>query len=175
MPGGIAQHVHQLFGANKLDSTSNYNSLQQSSCTNVGAADGQQNTQDKSIYWVPSLYMESNSGSGYVRVPTNGHKTYYIDTGEGEKAEPFDFPEGFQMIANDPLNRAPISSGAVTWTCFSGGSNVGTSGAFPKDVSTCDTYPYLNAEIEFPRELLLVTCALRPTNECCRLLERSSL
>ena len=100
--------------------------------------------------------MEANSG-GYVRVPTNGHKTYYIDTGVGEKAEPFDFPEGFQMIAGSPENRAPVTNGAITWTCFSGAPNVGSNGAFPGGVSTCETYPYFNAEIEFPRKSFTIS------------------
>ena len=37
-PGQISQHVHQVFGANKLSPSLDYASLQQSSCTTVGSA-----------------------------------------------------------------------------------------------------------------------------------------
>lgn len=93
--------------------------------------------------------MEANDG-GYLRLQTNGHKTYYIDTGEGEPVQPFEFPPGFQMIAGSPTNRGPLPNDAVSWTCYSGGANEGSQGGFPQGVSTCETYPYLNAEIEFP-------------------------
>lgn len=155
-PGGVAEHVHQLFGASGLSQTLTYDKLQSSKCSTLGAADGRENLQDKSIYWVPSLYMEANDG-GYLRLQTNGHKTYYIDTGEGEPVEPFEFPPGFEMIAGSPTNRGPLPNDAVTWTCYSGGANEGSQGGFPQGVSTCETYPYLNAEIEFPREYLRST------------------
>jgi hypothetical protein len=151
-PGKISQHVHQVFGANKLSPTLDYDELQSSSCTTVGSADFQGNAQDHSIYWHPSLYMEGNDGSGYIRVPTNGHKLYYLDIGTGTKAEPFEYPAGFRMLAGDPFLRSPASNtNIVQWKCSTGGSyNVGDNGGFPTGVSTCSDYPYFYSSVEFP-------------------------
>lgn len=91
-PGNIAGHVHQLFGANRLSATLSYADLQKSDCTTVGASDGTGNSQDKSIYWHPAMYAEKKDGSGYMKIPTNGHKFYYKNAGEGEPREPFEFP-----------------------------------------------------------------------------------
>lgn len=127
-----------------------YEDLLTSDCSTLGNAAGQANSQDHSIYWHPSLYMEASSGNGYVRVPTNGHKVYYIDTGTGDKVEPFEYPAGFRMIAGDPTVRGPTTSGALQWTCYNGNENAGSDGAFPSGVSSCSSYPYFNGEIEFP-------------------------
>ena len=141
-PGGISGHVHQVFGANKLSPTLDYDALQSSTCTTVGSADFQGNAADHSIYWHPALYMESSDGSGYVRVPTNGHKMYYLDIGTGQKRQPFEYPHGFRMVAGDPFARASTGSNAVEWKCSTGGSyNVGNNGGFPSGVSTCSDYP----------------------------------
>ncbi len=150
-PGGISGHVHQVFGAQKLSPTLDYDDLQSSSCTTVGSADFQGNGADHSIYWHPALYMESNDDSGYVRVPTNGHKLYYLDIGTGEKASPFEYPHGFRMIAGDPFARSSTGTNAVLWKCSTGGSyNVGENGAFPSGVSECSDYPYFYGSVEFP-------------------------
>lgn len=151
-PGGVSQHVHQVFGANGLSSDISYESLQKSSCTTLGSADFQGNAQDKSVYWHPALFMQQNDGSGYIRVPTNGHKLYYLDIGTGNKRQPFEYPHGFRMLAGDPFLRAPASNPDITlWKCSTGGSyNVGNNGGFPTGVSTCSDYPYFYNSVEFP-------------------------
>jgi hypothetical protein len=151
-PGQISQHVHQVFGANGLSPDMSYESLQKSDCTTVGSAEFQGNAADKSVYWHPALYMESNDGSGYIRVPTNGHKMYYLDIGTGNMRSPFEFPHGFRMLAGDPFLRAPASNPSITlWKCSTGGSyNVGDKGGFPTGVSTCSDYPYFYNSVEFP-------------------------
>lgn len=150
-PGGISGHVHQVFGANKLTPTLDYDALQSSICTTVGSAGGEGNAADHSIYWHPALYMESSSGSGYIRVPTNGHKMYYLDAGTGQKHEPFEFPHDFRMVAGNPFARSSTGDNAVIWKCSTGGSyNVGSNGGFPTGVSTCSDYPYFYGSVEFP-------------------------
>lgn len=150
-PGSISGHVHHVFGADRLASTLDYDVLQSSTCTTVGSADMQGNAQDHSIYWHPALFMEANDGSGYIRVPTNGHKMYYLDLGTGDKVEPFEFPHGFRMVGGDPFARAADGNNAVVWKCSTGGSyNEGESGAFPTGVSTCSDYPYFYGSVEFP-------------------------
>ena len=151
-PGGISGHVHQVFGSNGLSAEMSYESLQQADCTTVGSAEFQGNAQDKSVYWHPALYMEVNDDSGYIRVPTNGHKLYYLDIGEGQKRQPFEYPHGFRILAGDPFLRAPASNpNIILWKCSTGGSyNVGNSGGFPTGVSTCSDYPYFYGSVEFP-------------------------
>ena len=125
-PGTISQHVHQIFGSNAFAPAVSYESLQRADCTTVGDASGNGNAQDKSIYWHPALYMEASDGSGYIKVPTNGHKTYYKDAGTGMKREPFEFPQGFRMLAGNPFIRAANSDlpsqNITQWVCH--GNNV---------------------------------------------------
>jgi hypothetical protein len=149
-PGGISQHVHHVFGANKLSPTLDYDELQSSTCTTVGSAEFQGNGADHSIYWHPALYMEGSNG--YVRVPTNGHKLYYLDVGTGQKRQPFEFPHGFRMLAGDPFLRKPASNPNITvWRCATGGGdNWGAQGGFPTGVSTCSDYGNLYNSVEFP-------------------------
>ena len=151
-PGKISSHVHQVFGSNALSPDMSYESLQKADCTTLGSADFQGNAQDKSIYWHPALYMEKSDGSGYIRVPTNGHKLYYLDIGEGQKRQPFEYPHGFRMVAGDPQLRSPASNTDITlWKCSTGGAyNVGDNGGFPTGVSSCSDYPYFYNSVEFP-------------------------
>nr|POF06937.1 hypothetical protein CFP56_31561 [Quercus suber] len=111
-PGNISQHVHQFFGSNALADEVTYESLQKSTCTTMGSASGDGVAQDHSIYWHPSLFMERKDGSGYMRIPTSGHKAYYQDAGNSAdaKADPFEFPKGFRMITGNPFLRGPNSN-----------------------------------------------------------------
>lgn len=157
LPGKLAGHVHQLFGANRLSPELTYESLQQSSCTTVGAADGTGNSQDKSIYWHPAMYAKKSDGSGdYMKIPTSGHKLYYKNAGSGKAREPFEFPRGFRMIAGDPFMRGPAPADGgrqniTQWICHgSNGRNQGTDGGFPTGITDCDAYPGFNGAIHFP-------------------------
>jgi hypothetical protein len=121
--GKISQHVHQIFGSSAFAPDATYESLQQADCTTVGDASGNGNAQDKSIYWHPALYMEAADGSGYIKVPTNGHKMYYQQAGTGTPISPFEFPKGFRMLAGDPFMRAAASDlqrqNITQWICHS--------------------------------------------------------
>ena len=120
-PGKISQHVHQIFGSSAFAPDVSYESLQKVDCTTVGDASGNGNAQDKSIYWHPALYMEAADGSGYIKVPTNGHKMYYKDAGTGTKRNPFEFPDEFRMLAGNPFMRAPATDlqqqNITQWIC----------------------------------------------------------
>ncbi|KAF2171744.1 hypothetical protein M409DRAFT_63346 [Zasmidium cellare ATCC 36951] len=156
-PDTISAHVHQIFGASAFTSELSYDALQASECTTVGDASGDGNGADKSSYWHPALYMESANGTGYVRVPTSGHKLYYRDVGNDadKKADPFEFPKGYRMVAGNPFQRAAGSDagsqGITQWMCHSSsGSSEGDKGGFPTDVSDCDAYPGFNGAIHYP-------------------------
>ncbi|KAK3713546.1 hypothetical protein LTR37_008504 [Vermiconidia calcicola] len=151
-PNAIAGHVHQIFGASGSSPDMTYESLQESNSTTVGSAGFEGNAADHSVYWHPALYMEANDGSGYIRVPMNGHTLYYFDIGEGKKREPFEFPHGFRMVGGDSTLRAPADNPMITtWKCSTGGSyNFGDDGGFPTGVSTCSDYTNLFNSVEFP-------------------------
>lgn len=156
-PGTISQHVHQVFGSSALSPDMTYDSLQTSNCTTVADASDHGNAADHSVYWHPALYMEANNGSGYVRVPTNGHKLYYKDAGSSQdtKRSPFEFPHGFRMLAGNPFIRAAPSEvqrqNITQWICHnSPGYNQGTDGGFPTGVTDCTAYPGFNGAIHFP-------------------------
>lgn len=156
-PNEVAAHVHQVFGANGFSPDTSYDALQASDCTTVGSASGDGNAADKSSYWHPALYMEAKNGTGWVRVPTSGHKIYYRDAGSknDQKADPFEFPKGFRMIAGNARMRAAASDtprqNITQWICHSSGPwNQGTDGGFPTGVSDCDAYPGFNGAIHFP-------------------------
>ncbi|KAK5170882.1 uncharacterized protein LTR77_004026 [Saxophila tyrrhenica] len=156
-PGVLSQHVHQIFGSDGFAPGVTYESLQKSSCTNVGASNGDSNMADKSIYWHPALYAEASDNSGYIRIPTMGHKFYYKDVGSDmdKLASPFEFPHGFRMLAGNPFMRVAASDlqqqNVTQWMCHdSSGSNQGTDGGFPDGVTDCDAYPGFNGAIHFP-------------------------
>lgn len=67
-PGGIGMHVHEFMGASNINQNSDYDSLQKSSCSSVGRANGNPIIEDKSAYWHPALYVKANNGT-YLRVP----------------------------------------------------------------------------------------------------------
>lgn len=149
-------HVHQVFGASNFGPELSYEALQKSSCTTISSASGDSVFHDKSSYWHPAGFMESSNGTGYVRVPTNGHKIYYRDVGNAAdlKADPFEFPAGFRMIAGDMTMRAANSDvlhqTITEWICHGNGQNKGDKGGMPSGFTDCASYPGLNAAIHFP-------------------------
>lgn len=156
-PNAISGHVHQIFGASSFSPELSYDFLQASGCTTVGDASGDGNGADKSSYWHPALYMEAANGTGYVRVPTSGHKLYYRDVGNtnDKKADPFEFPKGYRMVAGNPFQRAAATDsgaqGTTQWMCHaSSSSSEGEAGGFPTGISDCDAYPGFNGAIHFP-------------------------
>lgn len=67
-PGGIGMHAHEFMGAGNINQNSDYDSLQKSTCSSVGRANGNPIIEDKSAYWHPTLYVKANNGT-YLRVP----------------------------------------------------------------------------------------------------------
>ena len=61
-------HAHEFMGAGNINQNSDYDSLQKSTCSSVGRANGNPIIEDKSAYWHPTLYVKANNGT-YLRVP----------------------------------------------------------------------------------------------------------
>lgn len=75
-PGGVAQHMHDFAGSGNISPSSNFAKLRKGKCASLGAANGSSVNEDRSAYWAPSLYTQSNAGK-YIRVPTIGRQIYY--------------------------------------------------------------------------------------------------
>lgn len=73
-PGGIGMHAHEFMGAGNVDQNTDYDSLQKSTCSSMGRANGNPIIEDKSVYWHPTLYVKANNGT-YLRVPVR-HATF---------------------------------------------------------------------------------------------------
>lgn len=154
-PGGLSGHVHDFLGASSFAPELSYEGLQDTDCTTVGAADGTGNSQDNSVYWHPALYAKKKDGSGYMKIPTNSHKMYYRKPAANKYAEPFEFPQGFRMVAGDPFlrsanNDTSTNSQSITqWKCH-GQDSFADDGGFPTTRGPCDAYPGLMGTIHFP-------------------------
>lgn len=154
-PGELSGHVHDFLGAGSFAPSLSYEALQDTDCTTVGAADGTGNSQDNSVYWHPAMYAKKKDGSGYVKIKTVSHKMYYRKPAAKKYAEPFEFPEGFRMIAGDPFRRAANtdtstnSQDITQWICH-GQDYKGEDGGFPTQIGPCDSYPGFMGAIHFP-------------------------
>lgn len=69
-PGSIGMHAHEFMGAGNVNQNTDYDSLQKSTCSSVGRANGNPIIEDKSAYWHPTLYVKATNGT-YIRVPVS--------------------------------------------------------------------------------------------------------
>jgi len=93
--GQVGSHVHTIHGGNKFSQWSLEEDLLKSTCSSC------QVKQDRSAYWTPALYFQDEAGNFNVVNQMGGMLVYYLPRGKNVKA----FPDGFRMIAGDPLLR----------------------------------------------------------------------
>jgi hypothetical protein len=98
-----------------------------------------QNTVDKSVYWMPTLFHVSNKGKRTPLVPSNLRFVYdHIDN----KTSPI--PENYKMICGSSLSRSPRDPKAVrakvSWYCTDGPS------ALPGKKHNKRTFPQVRCE-----------------------------
>lgn len=120
-PGKISGHVHKIVGASNIGLSSDYDSLQNASCTTCSVQ------KDKSAYWTPLLYYQHKDGS-FEEVPNSGMTVYYLGRGDN-KANIKPFPPGFRMLSGNAgarsynpsaltyKNNRPISD-QVSYACL---------------------------------------------------------
>jgi len=151
-PGKLSGHVHDILGAGSFAPELSFDSLQDTDCTTVGDADGNGNAEDNSAYWHPALFAKKSDGSGYMKIPTVSHKMYYRKPAATKYREPFEFPQGWAMIAGDPFLRAANTNttGITGWKCFGTGAAEGEDGGFPTITGPCDAYPGFMGTLHFP-------------------------
>ena len=121
-PGGVAGHAHTIAGGNAFNFTMDYADTQTSECSSCPIK------QDLSNYWTPSLYYMSQNGS-YISVPQagdgsgvlGGMTVYYLQRGGPNNDNVTAYPEGFRMLAGNPLLRNGSDSfnqQAVSFVCL---------------------------------------------------------
>lgn len=69
-PGEVASHVHTIMGGSGFGFDMTYASTQTSDCNSCSVIE------DKSNYWVASLYYHAQNGS-FIQVPQNGGALIY--------------------------------------------------------------------------------------------------
>jgi hypothetical protein len=97
-PGKVSGHVHRFYGSSLVDerlhNASEITNLAQCSTTAV--------QDDKSIYWVPQLYHQTNGS--FTMVPIRFHAAYYFQKAPtGVHLHPF--PDNYNIVAGDPFRR----------------------------------------------------------------------
>ncbi|KAI1435743.1 hypothetical protein GGR50DRAFT_693817 [Xylaria sp. CBS 124048] len=120
-PGKESSHYHGIMGGNKFSSTVEGDALLSSTCTTAKIAN------DKSNYWVPSVFFQDPKNGTFQKVPLFYMNVYYFFEPTDDEIQPF--PVGLKMITGNSTTRSPPASGAlqldpnagpinaVQWTC----------------------------------------------------------
>jgi len=148
-PGVPGSHVHSVIGGNAFQRTMgpmDANKANSTTCDKII---------DHSNYWVPYLYHQ-RADKMWELVPWKLSAVYYqkraCDYSPTAKScnksvVPLAFPDGFRMVAGDPLrrtfNHSDFSHRAVSMMCLGGSS--GETNGFPPQ--KCDT---IRAQVYFP-------------------------
>lgn len=100
-PNEVAQHVHHIHGSSGFNMNATYDDLLSGDCTSCGV------TQDKSVYWAPSLYFHHADGGFELVEQVGGMLSYYFLNKDANNPDGkiTAFPPGFRMIAGDSLRR----------------------------------------------------------------------
>lgn len=122
-PGTTSTHYHGIMGGSNFGATVEGDQLMDSKCTTARIKN------DKSNYWVPSLFFQDPKNGTFQKVPLFYMNVYYFFEGTDDDIKPF--PVGLKMVSGDSMTRsAPKSGGAlnldpdngipinpVQWTC----------------------------------------------------------
>jgi len=150
-PGVASSHVHAVIGGNAFRRSMNGTYATQATGTTCDKA------LDHSNYWVPQLYHRRADGM-FEMVKFSGSAVYYqlracdyapgVKTCDYHTKLPLAFPDGFRMVAGDPMrrtmNESDFAQTAISFMCIGtpGNSDVHT---FPK--SHCDQW---RSQVYFP-------------------------
>ncbi|WP_320067397.1 DUF1996 domain-containing protein [Micromonospora sp. RTGN7] len=134
LPG--ASHMHSFFGNRSTDANTTTESLFANTATSCGP------TQDKSAYWVPTLYEHG------VALEPSGTFVVYYGSRLADPTKTVPFPQGFRMIAGDAKKQVPTPAGAANqFWCAGAGGEIGRSadGNWPRCAPTAN----LNYQLVF--------------------------
>ncbi|GAO46748.1 hypothetical protein SAICODRAFT_28840 [Saitoella complicata NRRL Y-17804] len=115
-PGLVSSHVHTIMGSDAINFTNTFNSLRAADCTTC------QVTEDLSNYWTPNLWFQHPNGS-FTSVPQiGGMLVYYLQRYNSQTdTELVAFPDGFRMVAGNPMLRSyypSLEQRAISWMCI---------------------------------------------------------
>jgi len=149
-PGVASSHVHTVVGGNAFQRTMgpmDANKATETSCDKAI---------DHSNYWVPQLYHQ-RADTMWELVKHKGTAVYYqkraCDFVPGAKycnktSVPMAFPDGFRMVAGDPLRRtfnsSDVSQRAIHIMCIFDGGSIQYDGFPPRQCNT------MRSEVYFP-------------------------
>ncbi|KAI3328292.1 hypothetical protein F4824DRAFT_427447 [Ustulina deusta] len=122
-PGAEATHYHGIMGGSSFGATVEGDQLLNSECTTAKIKN------DRSNYWVPSLFFQDPKNGTFQKVPLFYMNVYYFFEATDDEIKPF--PVGLKMVSGDAKTRSPPASGgalnldpdngtpinAVQWTC----------------------------------------------------------
>ncbi|KFY37374.1 hypothetical protein V494_04776 [Pseudogymnoascus sp. VKM F-4513 (FW-928)] len=118
-PGTTSAHSHTIMGGNGFSNDMSYADTQASTCSSCTV------TKDFSNYWVPNLYLKEQDGSFTSVEQVGGALIYYLQRSDPKDPE-YDqgllaFPEGFRMLAGDPMLRSfsdTLEQKAISFACL---------------------------------------------------------
>ncbi|KAF4624411.1 hypothetical protein G7Y89_g13760 [Cudoniella acicularis] len=140
-PGQVSNHMHTIMGGNGFGFQMDYAATQASTCSSCAVV------QDKSNYWVPTVYYRAKNGTFTSVGQTGGALIYYLQRQDSSAVNLMAFPEGFRMVAGNPFLRSynnTLEQQAINWACI-GSPHADTNG-FP-DYNCPDG---LRAQVFFP-------------------------
>ncbi|KAF3064392.1 hypothetical protein GL218_01852 [Daldinia childiae] len=121
-PGTEATHYHSIMGGSNFGISTKGDDLLSSECTTTTIKN------DKSNYWVPSLFFQDPKDGSFEKVPLFYMNVYYFFEPTNSTIEPF--PVGLKMLSGDTKARDPPKFGGggnvdptrgpiqpVQWTC----------------------------------------------------------
>ncbi|KAI0118613.1 hypothetical protein GGR51DRAFT_126388 [Nemania sp. FL0031] len=122
-PGAISTHYHGIMGGSNFGATVEGDQLMDSTCTTAKIKN------DKSNYWIPSLFFQDPKNGTFQKVPLFYMNVYYFFEATDDTIKPF--PIGMKMLSGDSKTRSPPASGGalnldpdngvainpVQWTC----------------------------------------------------------
>ncbi|KFY57996.1 hypothetical protein V496_06292 [Pseudogymnoascus sp. VKM F-4515 (FW-2607)] len=144
-PGTISAHSHTIMGGNGFSNDMNFADTQASTCSSCTV------TKDFSNYWVPNLYYKGQDGSFTSVEQVGGALIYYLQRSDPKDPE-YDsgllaFPEGFRMLAGDPMLRSftnTLEQRAISFACL------GTDTKETNEIPNINCPNGLRAQVFFP-------------------------
>ncbi|KAI0390448.1 WSC domain-containing protein [Xylariaceae sp. FL0594] len=118
-PGAVAKHLHTVMGSDAFNFTMSYADTQAAACSTCKAVE------DRSSYWVPTLFYHAQNGSFIPVKQTGGALIYYLQRSDSKdpnyKEGLIPFPKDFRMVAGNPYSRNFTDTNeqrAVSFVCL---------------------------------------------------------
>ncbi|KIR79550.1 transmembrane receptor [Cryptococcus gattii E566] len=110
-PNAQSSHMHKIIGGSRMAAYYNYNDYAAAKCSSLRVQ------ADKSNYWMPNIYVISNSTNGttmYTPVSAKSRFYYFLSRSTANEAVT-PFPKGLRILTGNPNNKAPTI--VATFTC----------------------------------------------------------